>query len=143
MPQERSTGVHTAVATARFTQVYPGHAIQVARVRRDLSAFLGSCPVTDDAVLVASELTSNAILHSRSRSGFFTVTCEIYMAYRWTEGYCWIEVEDAGGPWRTRAPDPERPHGLSIVEALAGGPGDWGSDVTGGGDRVTWCRLAW
>jgi serine/threonine-protein kinase RsbW len=129
--------VHTAVATARYSQIYRGHAIQVARVRRDLAAFLGSCPVADDVILVASELASNSILHSRSRAGFFTLTCEIY------PGYCWIEVEDAGGPWRTRAPDPERPHGLAIVEALAGGPGEWGSEVTGAGDRVTWARPSW
>ena len=121
---------------AKFCQVYPGNAGQVAKVRHDLAAFLGTCPVSDDVILCASELASNSVLHSHSRLGMFTVRCDLY------PDYAWLEVQDAGGPWRTRLPDPDRPHGLQVVEALTG-PDDWGTELSGEHDRVTWCRLVW
>jgi len=46
-----------------------------------------------------------------------------------------------GGPWRTRKDD-DRPHGLDIVEALAG-PDGWGTERTSGGTRVVWATLEW
>lgn len=121
---------------AGFCQVYAGNAGEVAKVRHDVAAFLGACPVADDAVLCVSELASNSVLHSRSRLGRFTVRAELH------PDYVWCEVEDAGGPWRTRLPDPERPHGLDIVTALAG-PDNWGTELSGEHDRVTWVRLSW
>jgi hypothetical protein len=54
-------------------------------------------------------------------------------------GYIWVECEDLGGPWRSKPPD-DRPHGLNIVEALAG-PHNWGTETTSDGDRIVWARL--
>ena len=56
-------------------------------------------------------LASNCVMHTHSRSEFFRVRCEL------SPRSARIEVEDMGGPWRTRKDD-DRPHGLDIVEAL-------------------------
>ena len=112
---------------------YPGTADQVSRVRREVAAHLGNCPATADMVLIASELASNAILFSRSQGEFFTVRCHAY------PDYVWVEVEDLGGPWHPRQPY-DRPHGLDIIDALAG-PGNWGTETTTDGERIVWARL--
>jgi hypothetical protein len=52
-----------------------------------------------------------------------------------------VEVEDMGGPWRTRKED-DRPHGLDIVEALTG-PDGWGPERTPGDTLVVWAALDW
>ena len=93
----------------------------------------GGCAAAADAVLVASELAANAILHSRSRAGHFTVRTELH------PDHVRIEAEDFGGPWRRRQPD-GRPHGLDMVEALTG-PDGWGTEITTGGGRIVWARL--
>jgi hypothetical protein len=87
-------------------------------------------PAADDLVLIASELAANAILHTQSRGSTFTVRCQLSaQAAR-------VEVEDLGGPWRTRQPD-DRPHGLDIIQALTG-PDQWGTQPadTGGTRRL-------
>jgi hypothetical protein len=86
-------------------------------VRRAVASHLAGCAAAADAVLIASELAANAILHSRSRAGHFTVCTELH------PDHVRIEAEDCGGPWRRRQPD-GRPHGLDIVEALTG-PDRW------------------
>lgn len=121
----------TAETATWYEQTFPGCPDQVSRVRHEITRHLDGCPVTDDAVLVVSELASNAVLHSGGE--FFTVRCEMF------RDYCWIECEDLGGEWHCRQPD-DRPHGLDIVEALAG-PGNWGTETMNGGSRVVWARL--
>jgi two-component sensor histidine kinase len=122
---------------ARYQTTYPGWANQVGNVRRDVAKHLAECPVIDNALLVASELATNSILHSRSRGGHFTIRLELYRhSLR-------VECHDAGGPWRARQEaDNDRPHGLSIVEALAG-PDGWGTKTTGDSGRVVWATLTW
>jgi anti-sigma regulatory factor (Ser/Thr protein kinase) len=107
----------------------------VSKVRRDVARHLNGCPAADDAVLIVSELASNAVLHSKSTGQFFTVRAELH------DGSCRLEVEDLGGEWHCRTPE-DRPHGLDVVEALAGS-GNWGVEEAGDGDRVVWARLAW
>jgi hypothetical protein len=53
--------------------------------------------------------------------------------------YLRIEVADAGGPWRGGPRDDGRPHGLDIVEAIAG-PHHWGMDEDTDG-RIAWAEL--
>ena len=123
----------SAVEAARYTGTYPGRPDQIQRARKDVVRHLAGHPATDDAVLITSELASNAILHSHSKSQSFTVRAEIF------PGYLRLEVEDLGGPWNLRPRDAGRPHGLDVVEALTG-PDNWG--VAGGqAGRVVWCRL--
>jgi serine/threonine-protein kinase RsbW len=112
--------------------VFLGSLDQVAQVRAEMRDFLDGCPVADDAVLVASELAANAVLHSSSREHFFTLRAEVH------RDYIWVETEDLGGPWLCRTPD-GRPHGLDIVMALAE---EWGIEITTEGERVAWARIA-
>lgn len=62
--------------TARPMQrAFPGRADQVARAREFTERVLGQCPVTDDAVLLVSELATNALEHtSTADGGRFRVT---------------------------------------------------------------------
>ncbi len=124
-----STARQTVV---RYTGTFHGEPGQVGRVRAEVRAYLAGCPRADDAVLVASELAANAVLHSRSAGQSFTVRAEV--------GRDWVhlEVEDLGGAWLCRQRD-DRPHGLDVVSALVGE--DWGVE-TSGGCRVTWARVA-
>ena len=104
-------------------------------MREALSGYLGSCPRTDGAILIVSEITTNAIVHSGSKGEFFTVRAELF------RDYLWLECEDRGGTWYSKPRD-ERPHGLDIIEALAG-PDGWGTEDTTDGSRVVWVRLPW
>ena len=124
----------TATAT-RYSGTFHGRPEEVARVRKEIAACLGDCPVTYDLVLIADELAANCVLHTHSRGEFFRVRCELF------PGSARIEVEDMGGPWRAHKDD-DRPHGLDIVEALTG-PGAWGTEAAGDGGRIVWARLAW
>jgi len=116
-----------------YQRTFCGRADQVARVRREIAAHLDGCPAAADAILIASELAANSVTHSASADEFFTVRCEAY------PDYVWIECEDLGGPWHCK-PGDDRPHGLDIVEALAG-PDNWGTETTSDGDRIVWARL--
>jgi hypothetical protein len=117
-----------------YQRAFCGQADQLSLVRHDIARHLAGCPAADDAVLIASELAANSILHSRSRGGLFTVRVELLAEH------VLIECEDLGGPWRRRRDD-SRPHGLDIVAALVG-PEGWGVRRTSDGARVTWARLA-
>jgi anti-sigma regulatory factor (Ser/Thr protein kinase) len=118
-----------------YQRTFRGRADQVSQVRGEIAAHLGACPAAADAILIASELTANAVTHSASTGEFFTVRCQAY------PDHVRIEVEDLGGPWHPRPAD-DRPHGLDIIEALVG-PDNWGIAATSDGDRIVWARLSW
>jgi hypothetical protein len=128
--------VNTATATS-YKGTFHGRADQLSLVRRNVARHFSDVPIVDDLVLVASELAGNAVLHSQSRGDFFAVRAEML------PGCVRIEVEDLGGPWRPRKGDGERPHGLDLIEALAGGRDNWGTLVTDEGNRIVWAKLAW
>jgi serine/threonine-protein kinase RsbW len=140
------SNVNPTAETARspeaitFHRSYPGADDQVRRVRADLAALVEGAPVADELVLLASELCTNAIVHSRSGlpGGLFTVRAEIR-----PDDFAWLEVEDQGGPWVEREPDEEHGRGLALVAALAG-DGNWTvEDGSTPGTRVVWVRLDW
>ncbi len=116
-----------------YQRTFHGRADQVARVRHEIAAHLDGCPATADAILIASELAANAIVHSGSVGEFFTIRAEAH------PDHVRIECEDLGGKWHPRPAD-DRPHGLDIIEALAG-PGNWGTQATSDGGRIVWARL--
>jgi hypothetical protein len=133
--QKESTVTTTAAAagTRRHTGTYPAEPRQVGIARAALAGWLDGGP-QDEAILVASEFATNAVLHSASRhGGVFTLRAEV------RQEYLRIEVEDAGGPWRDGPRDDGRPHGFDVVAAIAGA-GNWGIDGDDRG-RVAWARL--
>jgi hypothetical protein len=121
-----------------FERDYRGTIDQAWYVRTDLAKVAADCPVADDLVLLASELATNAILHSKSGhpERTFTVRVTLYPG-----DYAWVEVIDQGGAWAADEFDDEHGRGLAIVAGIAGA-GNWGID----GDvacRVAWFRLNW
>jgi anti-sigma regulatory factor (Ser/Thr protein kinase) len=126
----------TAETAARFTGMFTGEPESVRDVRHAVAACLRDhAALVDDATLIASELATNAIVHSRSAGGFFTVKVTI------SAGWCWIECTDDGGPWTLRGPGhADRMHGLGLVEGIAG---MHNLDIEGDDDgRTIWVRLA-
>jgi len=124
--------------TVTFESDYPGTADQAKHVRADLARVAGDCPVLDELVLLASELATNAILHSRSGhpAGRFTVRATLCPG-----DYAWVEVTDHGGMWTADRADDEQGRGLAIVDAIAG-DGNWGIDGDSS-SRAAWFRLTW
>jgi anti-sigma regulatory factor (Ser/Thr protein kinase) len=118
---------------SRYAGTFAGTPEKVTLARNQVWDYLAECPAADDAALVVTEFASNAVLHSLSRVGTFTVRCQLFRTY------VWVEVEDEGGDWCRPEPD-GRPHGLDIVSLLAG-EGGWGIEQTGEGQRVVWARL--
>ncbi len=121
-----------------FERDYAGTINQAQHVRADLAKIAAECPAADDLILLASELATNAILHSRSGhpDRVFTVRATLYLG-----DYVWVEVIDQGGAWTADEHDDDHGRGLAIVAAVAG-DGNWGID----GDaacRVAWFRLDW
>jgi len=123
-----------ATQPRKHEQVLPARPDQVRVARAFLAATLAGCPAADDAILCASELASNSILHSDSKKpgGTFTIYAEMH------DDYVWVEVRDDGGPWNHHAHADGRPHGLDIVRALATDSGIDGDSATG---WVAWARL--
>jgi serine/threonine-protein kinase RsbW len=123
-----------AADTRRHTGTYPAEPRQVGLARSALAGWLDGCPQADEAVLVASEFATNAVLHSASRhGGAFTLRAGV------RQDRVRIEVADAGGPWRDGPRDDSRPHGLDVVTAIAG-QGNWGMDGDARG-RIAWATL--
>jgi hypothetical protein len=105
---------------------------QVAYVRAALRELLDGRPKADDLILIASELAANAVMHSHGVS--FEVRCEV------RPDYVLVAVEDMG-VWVPRQPNKDdRPHGLDVVNALAG-PGNWSITGSAHGRTVAWARL--
>ena len=88
IPRDRGIGSRAGVADRRasvrllFTgswwkvsRVFPARPEEMAKTRRFLCRLRDGCPMADDAVLICSELATNAIVHSGSAKpgGLFTV----------------------------------------------------------------------
>jgi anti-sigma regulatory factor (Ser/Thr protein kinase) len=132
------TRIPRAPEAITFERQYPGTTSQARQVRADLAEAAGQSPLTDDLVLLASELVANAVQHSRSgHSGqTFSVRAVLYAG-----DYVWAEVIDQGGTWVCDGPGDEHGRGLAIVAAVAG-DGNWGIDGDAA-SRVAWFRLDW
>ena len=129
-PAPRALALRTTGVT------YPGSTDQIRVVRADLRALLDDCPMADDVLVCASELATNAVLHSQSRLAGRTFTVRGKVS---PGNYFWLEVEDEGGPWTPAVADPERGHGLDIMRTLAD---DWGIEGDHDG-RIIWACFDW
>ena len=101
-------------------RTFPGSPDQVARVREFVRLVLGPLPVLDEDVLLASELATNAVIHTASgQGGAFDVGMSRYpSAVR-------VEVHDAGShqvpmprPW-DHLTEEGRGLGLGLVSLIA------------------------
>ena len=119
-------------------RVFPGASGQVGRARLFVGDVLDGCPVADDAVLLTSELVTNAIAHTASgRGGKVIVT--VYRA----DTRVRVEVKDDGSD---QAPvvhpvgeARESGFGLGLVELMA----DCWGHCGGRRGRVVWFMLEW
>jgi anti-sigma regulatory factor (Ser/Thr protein kinase) len=119
-------------------RVFPGADDQVGRARVFVGQVLGGCPVSDEAVLLTSELVTNAITHTASgRDGKVTVT--VYRA----DTRVRVEVRDEGSDEipvvRPHDEDRDCGYGLGLVELMAHRWGHRG----GQRGRVVWFMLEW
>ena len=104
--------------TRTVSRTFPGSQDQVAHARAFVREAILGCPLADDAILLTSELCTNALQHSRSGNGGafeVTVCCR--------PGSLRIEVRDNGSastPTR-QAPESrdENGRGLEVVACLA------------------------
>ncbi|MGP2438886.1 ATP-binding protein [Streptomyces sp. JW3] len=89
-------------------------------------------PVVDDAAVIVSELTSNAVQHAPA--------AELTLSLRLSTGHVWVSVSDHGPRTRIQpheaADTDERGRGLAIVEALAT---RYGVDSSAAGTTVWAC----
>ncbi|OAR23881.1 ATP-binding protein [Streptomyces sp. ERV7] len=110
------------------------------RMREQLLGSGVSEPVVDDAVLVLSELLSNACRHGRPLGRADVGDGDVRAAWRIDKaGRLTVEVTDGGGPTR---PVPATPsvtarggRGLNIISALAQ---DWGVRDSASGEVTVW-----
>ena len=128
----------TATVIRPRRRIFPGSGDQVRRARLFVGQVLGGCPVGDEAVLLTSELVSNAITHTASgRGGKVTVT--VYRA----DTRVRVEVRDDGSDEipvvRPHDDAEDSGYGLGLVELMAHRWGHRG----GRRGRIVWFMLEW
>jgi anti-sigma regulatory factor (Ser/Thr protein kinase) len=122
----------------KWCRAFPGLPREVAQARHFVAALLADDGPAEDAVLVVSELASNAVRHSRSGEygGWFLVIVGF------GDDRVRIEVIDEGGDQEPVLRDvnsqEEGGRGLMLIAACAK---DWGVKDRPGG-RVVWAELA-
>lgn len=125
------------VLTARpMRRAFPGRADQIARAREFTKRVLGPCPVTDEAVLLVSELATNALEHtSTGDGGHFQVTiCRNGTSLLIGVSDNGSDKTPASGPLD---PESETGRGLGLVELIANRWGYHGSQH----GRTVWFEL--
>ncbi|MGH3343618.1 MAG: ATP-binding protein [Carbonactinosporaceae bacterium] len=124
--------------TAAIVRRFGGEPASVSEARAWLADLLRPLPVVDDAVIVVSELAANAVTHTLSARGGYTVAvCHT------GPGRLRLLVSDLGGPTSPvlgdADDDSEYGRGLHVVAALVT---DWGVTVNHAG-RTVWAELEW
>ena len=102
-------------------------------------------PLIEDAVVIASELATNAIVHGTpaatrdTAKGAERACVELSWCLQASRLIC-VVTDQAGTPPAMAAQDPEAEsgHGLRIVGALAAA---WGWTVLGTGEKAVWAAL--
>ena len=121
-----------------FCSAYRGVPSAVGQARRDMARVLDGCPAAEILILLLSEVTTNAVRHSRSGApgGHFTITVDVRRGE-----YVKVTVADDGGPWAGRVPDGdiEYAHGLQVVQELSAGMCVEGDEA----GRAVWFLCGW
>ncbi len=97
-------------------------------------------PLISDAVLIASELVTNAISHGTTSAGAQSgERVELTWSYQISRLICVITDQAPEPPMVAPAgDDAESGHGLQIVAALAAA---WGWTMLGTGEKAVWAAL--
>jgi len=119
-------------------RAFPGRADQIARARDFTRRAIEPCPVLDEAVLLVSELATNALEHTATGNGgrFQVTVCR-------ADTSLVIGVSDNGS---NKTPQPglldpqsENGRGLGLVELIADRWGHCGGRT----GRTVWFELRW
>ncbi|MDC2961456.1 MULTISPECIES: ATP-binding protein [Streptomyces] len=123
---------------SKWCRAFPGVADEVAHARHFVAALLDGYDPVDDAVLIVSELATNAVRHSLSGAAggwFLVIVC-------FGDDRVRIEVVDQGGEHVPHLCDvtgqEESGRGLLLIAACAK---DWGVKNWPDG-RTVWAELA-
>lgn len=121
----------------RWRQVLRGEERQLAVLRQWLISLLPECPARDDVVMVANELSSNAIRHTASgQGGCFA------LEVTWHTHAVLVAVADSGGPGEPCVVDDplgEGGRGLLMVRGLSVRSGFTGDER----GRLVWAQVRW
>lgn len=138
-PVRSSRSAPSPDTAPRFRQAFPGQADQVAAARRFVAGVLAGCPAGPDAILLTSELATNAVQHSASgRGGFFAVVVSHGL------GRVRVTVTDGGSVTRPAVAVADElatsGRGLLLVDCLAS---RWGHEADPGlpGGSAVWFEL--
>ena len=128
----------SATATIPQARTFAGSPEEIRHVRDFVRRLVKGCPVTDDVILLASELATNAVRHTAS--GLDGSFCMVVQA---VDGRVRVEVHDLGSDTapavRHSGPPREIGVGLAVVEAIADRWGFHGSQF----GRVVWFEMDW
>ncbi|MEI7030235.1 ATP-binding protein [Streptomyces pratensis] len=135
----RNTDLSPGTEALRYCFTLPARPESVAGARRLTRARLDAWKLTGDAheaaVLIVSELVTNAIVHTASAR----VVCELRCLGRQLR----IAVQDQGhqpdGPRLRRTADDEHGRGLLLVDALSDSWGSHDAGYTSG--RIVWAEV--
>jgi hypothetical protein len=126
-----------SVSGLRWRRVLAGEGRQLGVLRRWLESLLPECSARDDVACVASELGTNAIVHTASgQGGWFAVEIT------WHRHVVRVAVADCGAPGGPRVvdnPGGEHGRGLLVVRNLSVRTGVCG-DHRG---RLVWADVPW
>jgi anti-sigma regulatory factor (Ser/Thr protein kinase) len=119
-------------------RVFLGSRREVRNVREFVARVVDGCPVTDEVILLVSEVATNAVVHTASgKGGTFTVI--VHPLDRMVR----VEVHDGGSETSPGVRAPEdlagSGRGLGLVESLAT---RWGHLGNRDG-RVVWFEVDW
>jgi serine/threonine-protein kinase RsbW len=120
-------------------RVFLGSERESRSVREFIAEMVGGCPAADDVILLASEVASNAVVHTASGKDGGTFTVVVHPG----DAVMRVEVHDGGSetpPGVCSAGEMAGSgRGLGLVEMLAA---RWGH--LGGRDgRVVWFEVEW
>jgi anti-sigma regulatory factor (Ser/Thr protein kinase) len=125
------------------TEPFPGLAASVPHIRRYVRTAVAKhgSVIADIAELLASEIATNSLVHSRSGRPGGRILVTVADGDRTIR----VQVRDQGGgsavPHVRAAADPiaEHGHGLLLVKRLAA---RWGAQRTDDGGTITWFEVA-
>ncbi|MER6106465.1 ATP-binding protein [Streptomyces sp. NPDC001832] len=123
----------------RYCFALPTHPESVAVARRLTRARLDEWQLDEDAheaaILIVSELVTNAMVHT----GSARVVCELHCLDRRLRIAVQDQGRQPGGPRLCRTADDEHGRGLLLVDAMSS---SWGSrDAGNGSGRIVWAEL--